>query len=355
MKYWVRASFLTGMHELLEAYGGEALVNNVFDHSPITRASLEDPYKPIDYLATAAVFDSILLNVDSLEALVRLNQKLQAVMPWGMIQVFAAQARSRTVLEFWARLESMARLMLDGWRSSFEDDGDLVTITSDWTHHPGIGFVTVGACFMVHQIASMFDVMPVRLQMPFQPGASIRKRIETELPGVEIAFEAPYERFTYRRQELLAAPPIPAVPGPRVTYYDLSNAYFPKHSRATIARLLDAAVGMIDDGTELTLASMAEQAGIPERVLQRDMGSGGFTMRAAMERIRVQKAEELLAETDRSILDVAVTLGYGSHQALTRVFKRWRGLSPTEYRHFVNRNQPDSQSSRTMAPASIVC
>ena len=190
MKHWVRASFLNGMHELLEAYGGDALVNNVFDHSPITRASLEDPYKPIDYRATAAVFDSILLNVDSLKALVQLNQKIQAVTPWGLIQVFAAQARSRTVLEYWARQESVLRLAIDGWRSSFDDDGELVTISSDWTHHPGVGFATVGACFVVHQIGSMFDVMPVRLQMPFQSGASIRQRIETELPGVEITFEA---------------------------------------------------------------------------------------------------------------------------------------------------------------------
>jgi AraC-like DNA-binding protein len=328
------------MHELLGAYGGDALVNNVFGLSPITRASLEDPYKRIDYLATAAVFDSILLNVDSLEALVRLNHKLQAVTPWGLIQVFAAQARSRTVLEFWARLESMARLMLDGWRSSIDHDGELVTISSDWTHHPGIGFVTVGACFMVHQIGSRFGVMPVHLQMPFQPGDSIRKRIETELPGVEIEFEAPYERFTYRRRDLLAAPLIPAMPGPRVTYQDLAKAYYPKRSRATIVRLLDAATAMIDEGLGLTLPSVATRAGVSQRALQRDLASGGFTMRSAVERIRVLKAEELLAETDRSILDIADTLGYASHQALTRVFKRWRGLSPKEYRRFVARNQP---------------
>jgi AraC-like DNA-binding protein len=343
------------MHELLDAYGGDGLVNNVFDHSPISRASLADPYKRIDYLATAAVYDSILLNVDSLKTLVQLNQKIHAVTPWGLIQVFAAQARSRTVLEYWARQESLLRFAIDGWRSSFDDDGELVTISSDWTHHPGVGFATVGACFVVHQIRSMFDVMPVRLQMPFQSGASIRKRIETELPGVEITFEAPYERFTYRRQDLLNAPPIPALRGPRVTYYDLANAYYPEQSRAIIARLLDVTIGMIDDGLEPTLTSVAERAGIPERVTQRDIGSGGFTLRAAIERIRVLKAEQLLAETERSILDIAVTLGYASHQALTRVFKRWRGLSPTEYRHFLKRHQLDRQPSPPMAALPVAC
>ncbi len=348
MKHWVRASFLTGVHELLEAYGGEALVKNVFDHSPITRASLEDPVKPIDYLPVAAVFDSILLNVDSLKTLVQLNHKIQAVTPWGLIQTFAAQARSGTAIEFWARLESLQRMLINGWRSSFDDDGELVTISADLTHHPGVGFATLRACFRVQQIGSMFDVMPVRLQMPFQAGASIKKRIETELPGVEIQFEAPYERFTYRRQELLAAPRFPPVPGPRVTHNDLANIYYPD-SRANIARLIDATMALLDDGMEPTLSLAAARAGIPERGLQREIVAGGFTMRTAIERIRVWKAEELLAETDRSILDIAVTLGYASHQALTRVYKRWRGLTPKEYRYFVKRNQPGSESTPRMA------
>ena len=119
--------------------------------------------------------------------------------------------------------------------------------------------------------------------------------------------------------------------------------------------LLDVTIGMIDDGLEPTLTSVAERAGIPERATQRDIGSGGFTLRAAIERIRVLKAEQLLAETERSILDIAVTLGYASHQALTRVFKRWRGLSPTEYRYFLKRNQPDRQPSPPMAALQVVC
>ena len=89
MKQWIRASYLTGMHELLEAYGGESLANNVFGASAITPASVANPYKTIEYQSAAVVFDSILLNVDSLGEFCRLNVKLKAVNPWGLGEVFA--------------------------------------------------------------------------------------------------------------------------------------------------------------------------------------------------------------------------------------------------------------------------
>ncbi len=62
-------------------------------------------------------------------------------------------------------------------------------------------------------------------------------------------------------------------------------------------------------------------------------------MRSSIERIRVVIAERLLVETDDPIIDIALASGYTSHQALTKVFKRWRGLAPTEYRFYLDRHR----------------
>jgi AraC-like DNA-binding protein len=43
-------------------------------------------------------------------------------------------------------------------------------------------------------------------------------------------------------------------------------------------------------------------------------------------------AAEDLAETSEPVIDVAVAVGYTSQQALSKAFRRWRGLSPTEIR-----------------------
>ena len=72
-------------------------------------------------------------------------------------------------------------------------------------------------------------------------------------------------------------------------------------------------------------------------------------MRSIIERIRVANAEELLADSADSILDIALATGYTSHQALTKVFKRWRGLAPTEYRFYVEQNRPAPSEIRQRA------
>ena len=72
-------------------------------------------------------------------------------------------------------------------------------------------------------------------------------------------------------------------------------------------------------------------------------------MRSTIERIRVSMAERLLAETDDLILDIALATGYTSHQALTKVFKRWRGLAPTEYRFYVDQNRDEPGAFQAQA------
>ena len=337
------------MYELLEAYGGESLANNVFDPSAITPADLADPYKVMDYTDLAMVFDSILLNVDSLEGLCLLNIDLKMVNPWGLGEVFAAQARSATQLEYWARLQSVARLMVGPWKSSLRDDGETVTLVSDWSHHRGVGFSTLGACFAAHRIKDTFGVAPISMRMPYHAGQTIKQRLAAEFPDVEIEFEPPVQTISYRRSEIMAAPPIPRSPRPPITYRDLLEAYYPDSRRRAALRVLEATESIIAAGLEPSLESIAGEAGIQPRQLQRALASGGLTMRSIIERIRVANAEELLADSADSILDIALATGYTSHQALTKVFKRWRGLAPTEYRFYVEQNRPAPSEIRQQA------
>src|SRR3954452_21291782 len=49
-------------------------------------------------------------------------------------------------------------------------------------------------------------------------------------------------------------------------------------------------------------------------------------------RILLERAAYRLATTDRSILDVAVEAGYGSHEAFTRAFTKAYGVPPGRWR-----------------------
>lgn len=47
---------------------------------------------------------------------------------------------------------------------------------------------------------------------------------------------------------------------------------------------------------------------------------------------RIERARELLAETDASVTDVAITLGYKDIARFSRQFKQYTGHSPRSIR-----------------------
>jgi AraC family transcriptional regulator len=69
------------------------------------------------------------------------------------------------------------------------------------------------------------------------------------------------------------------------------------------------------------------------------MARGGLNLRKIVERIRVQSAADKLTRTSAPVMDIAVHVGYSSQQALTKAFKRFFGLSPSEYRQLTVRTR----------------
>ena len=47
---------------------------------------------------------------------------------------------------------------------------------------------------------------------------------------------------------------------------------------------------------------------------------------------RVEQAEILLKETDRKIGDIAELVGYADAMTFSKMFKKYKGISPQQYR-----------------------
>ena len=58
----------------------------------------------------------------------------------------------------------------------------------------------------------------------------------------------------------------------------------------------------------------------------------GFTVIAYINYARLKKAASLLRNTDRSLLDIALDVGYDTHEGFTKAFKKKHGVTPREYR-----------------------
>jgi AraC family transcriptional regulator len=60
--------------------------------------------------------------------------------------------------------------------------------------------------------------------------------------------------------------------------------------------------------------------------------SAGMTPRAFVEERRIERAKQLINESDHSLADIAVECGFGTQSRLTTTFRRRTGFTPAEYR-----------------------
>lgn len=85
-------------------------------------------------------------------------------------------------------------------------------------------------------------------------------------------------------------------------------------------------------GGAVSIEETAAALNTSVRTLQRELERFGTSYRTLTSHVRTRRAAALLSETQRSITDIAVDLGYSSPQHFARAFRSINGESPIEYR-----------------------
>jgi len=86
-------------------------------------------------------------------------------------------------------------------------------------------------------------------------------------------------------------------------------------------------------GDDLPLSVLAEQAGMSERSFSRHYAEAtGLTPARAIERLRVEAARRLLAESGLPAKRISQRCGFGSEETMRRSFLRLLAVTPQEYR-----------------------
>jgi len=67
-------------------------------------------------------------------------------------------------------------------------------------------------------------------------------------------------------------------------------------------------------------------------LVRRFKGATGLTPIEYLQRRRMEAAKKLLEETNRTVLDVMLEVGYNDLKTFRQLFKKYTGLTPTEYR-----------------------
>lgn len=94
-------------------------------------------------------------------------------------------------------------------------------------------------------------------------------------------------------------------------------------------------------GGRVDLEGVARLLRMHPRVVQRGLAAEGTSYREIVDRVRLLRAQYLLARTGDEIADVALRLGYEEPAHFSRAFRRWTGVPPSAWRRGASRAAPD--------------
>jgi AraC family transcriptional regulator len=98
-----------------------------------------------------------------------------------------------------------------------------------------------------------------------------------------------------------------------------------------LRRVVEAMRGSLNQ--EFRLETFAMEAGLsPFHFSRAFKSSTGSSPSEYFARLRIDEARRLLRDTDRSILQISLDVGYGSPSHFAQVFKKQVGVNPSEYR-----------------------
>jgi len=83
---------------------------------------------------------------------------------------------------------------------------------------------------------------------------------------------------------------------------------------------------------EGTAEDTAKQLHMSSRTLQRKLAEANTSYLQLVDDTRKDLALRYIEDERRSVTDITFSLGFSQPSAFTRAFKRWTGLSPSDYR-----------------------
>jgi AraC-like DNA-binding protein len=112
-----------------------------------------------------------------------------------------------------------------------------------------------------------------------------------------------------------------------------------RHDRARSSRnegelvyILRRTLGAYLPDGSMNIKLAARLCGVSVRTLQRRLSERGTSYSELLEGIRYATAVRLLEDSKKRVTDIGRELGYRDPAIFTRAFRRWTGVTPSEYR-----------------------
>jgi len=216
----------------------------------------------------------------------------------------------------------------------FYEDGALVAMTADdslvapqfreFCHERSLASATR---FLTDMSPSLLPIARIESVLDRPPGWMDCEQVL----GAPVIFGAPVTRWILKAEAAQAPLPM-ASPLLEETYRSLCARLIEE------ASVSDDMVGqlyslLVRAGRGLPSAAEAgRQLGMSERTLHRRLAGQGLSFGSVLDQVREQRAVYLLDNSRLSIERVAEILGFAETASFSRAFKRWKGMSPLQFR-----------------------
>lgn len=149
----------------------------------------------------------------------------------------------------------------------------------------------------------------------------------------EVRFGAGYDGFEFDRDTL--AMPLPGADAD-VSQFLVAHlraiAGDPPAAAATLEGRLRQAIHERLGSQTLTMEALAPELGTSPRTLRRRLLEAGTSYHEILDRLRCELADDLLADPDHKLSEIAFLLGFSDASAFHRAYLRWTGRTPASRR-----------------------
>ena len=83
---------------------------------------------------------------------------------------------------------------------------------------------------------------------------------------------------------------------------------------------------------ECSIGLSAKMLGLHPRTLQKRLKTEGLSFSQLLQNTRLQIAKHALRQPDNSVTDIALKVGYAEIAVFSRHFKKWTGLTPSQFK-----------------------
>jgi AraC-like DNA-binding protein len=242
-------------------------------------------------------------------------------------------ARSKhTLRDALSTLVRFARLLHGGCDLELVEVGSetelRIRITDDGAHPPSAHEFLVAAMTAFLRRNSAPPTQPLRIAFEHQrPASAAFYRL-----GAELVFGARCDAIVLRTADLSAPTPWPNCEIARA--FEREAEKLGERLAASDDRLgqVPELVARLFESGSVTMAEAARRLEMSVATLRRRIRKHGTTFNEIANAERRKLAERYLSRANPSIGEIAFLLGFKNPSAFSRAFRKWRGLSPSEYR-----------------------